>query len=440
MLYPLILSRGVHFSETEQTTKQKPIAVNDLQILEQGNTCYLMEKEVSITTLRDQRTKYKITQRELATKVGVSKQYLTMIENGKRPLSEELRQSLQQAIDELHLIKSACRLEVMIDYVRLHFMTKDVRRVVEDALRFPFEDMIREERGFYGFDATYRFGDLYIMQGAADSEELYTLLELKGRGCRMFECHMEALGWTWFDFFQHCLDNFSVRVKRLDLAIDDVDGILSIADLKRKCRIGEWESSWMKSYSGYESGQRLRNEEQDKRELMGETLYLGSLSSEIYFCAYEKDYEQYKKQGIPIEDAPVKNRFEIRLKNDRAYKAMEDLVFRRDVDSTIFEIVNRYTAFVDYVNGEQIISPRWQKFMGDGRSELRLTMKPEPYTVERTKKWFQKQVAPSLNLLLALDDMEDTSFVPDSLGCAAMSEKHVRVLKQVAKFREQKTE
>ena len=68
------------------------------------------------------------------------------------------------------------------------------------------------------------------------------------------------------------------------------------------------------------------------------------------------------------------------------------------------------------------------------RSELKLIVKPEPYTVERTRNWFKKQVAPSINLLLALDDMEGTHFVPDALGCAHMSDNHVRILKQVAKF------
>ena len=38
-------------------------------------------------------------------------------------------------------------------------------------------------------------------------------------------------------------------------------------------------------------------------------------------CIYEKDYEQYKKHDIPIADAEVKNRFEIRLKNERAFYA-----------------------------------------------------------------------------------------------------------------------
>ena len=36
---------------------------------------------------------------------------------------------------------------------------------------------------------------------------------------------------------------------------------------------------------------------------MGRTLYLGSLKSDVYFCIYEKDYEQYVKLGTPLEEA-----------------------------------------------------------------------------------------------------------------------------------------
>ena len=66
---------------------------------------------------------------------------------------------------------------------------------------------------------------------------------------------------------------------------------------------------------------------------MGNTLYIGSLQSEVYFCIYEKDYEQYKKNDIPIEDAEVKNRFEIRLKNERAYYAVRDLTRHMTIQS-----------------------------------------------------------------------------------------------------------
>ena len=68
-----------------------------------------------------------------------------------------------------------------------------------------------------------------------------------------------------------------------------------------------------RSFKSYRSGELVRK---DEKECMGNTLYIGSLQSEVYFCIYEKDYEQYKKNDIPIEDAEVKNRFEIRLKNE----------------------------------------------------------------------------------------------------------------------------
>ena len=69
---------------------------------------------------------------------------------------------------------------------------------------------------------------------------------------------------------------------------------------------------------------------------MGYTLYIGSLKSEVYFCVYEKSYEQYIKLGIPIEEAPIKNRFEIRLKNERAYYAVRDLLTYYDAERTAF--------------------------------------------------------------------------------------------------------
>ena len=44
-----------------------------------------------------------------------------------------------------------------------------------------------------------------------------------------------------------------------------------------------------------------------------------------------KTYEQYIKLDISIEEAPIKNRFEIRLKNERAYYAVRDLLTYYDV-------------------------------------------------------------------------------------------------------------
>ena len=64
-------------------------------------------------------------------------------------------------------------------------------------------------------------------------------------------------------------------------------------------------------------------------------------------CAYQKNYEQYVKNGTQIEDTEIKNRFEIRMKNERAYYAVVDLLTYRDAERTAFSIINHYVRFVD---------------------------------------------------------------------------------------------
>ena len=64
-------------------------------------------------------------------------------------------------------------------------------------------------------------------------------------------------------------------------------------------------------------------------------------------CAYQKNYEQYVKNGTEIENTEIKNRFEIRMKNERAYYAVVDLLTYRDAERTAFSIINHYVRFVD---------------------------------------------------------------------------------------------
>ena len=86
-------------------------------------------------------------------------------------------------------------------------------------------------------------------------------------------------------------------MKRIDLAINDHTGILDIPELAEKCRKREYIGK-SRSYKFYQSGELIKHREDD-REHMGRTLYLGSLKSDVYFCIYEKDYEQYVKLGTP---------------------------------------------------------------------------------------------------------------------------------------------
>ncbi len=104
-----------------------------------------------------------------------------------------------------------------------------------------------------------------------------------------------------------------------------------------------------------------------------------------------------KKNDIPIEDAEVKNRFEIRLKNERAYYAVRDLLVYDNPEHTAFKIINRYIRFVDKDDSKPRsdwkLNQEWAWFIGNNRERLKLTTKPEPYSFQRTLNWLSHQVA-----------------------------------------------
>ena len=167
---------------------------------------------------------------------------------------------------------------------------------------------------------------------------------------------------------------------------------------------------------------------------MGHTLYIGSLKSEVYFCCYEKNYEQYAKLGVPIEEAPIKNRFEIRLKDERAYYAVRELLTHYDAEQTAFSIINHYIRFVDREPEKRKtdwkLNERWAWFIGKDRPPIKLTTDPEPYTLERTLGWISRQVAPTLKMLKKIDAGNSTSYLKEIEDNAKLTEKHLQIIRQ----------
>ena len=275
----------------------------------------------------------------------------------------------------------------------------------------------------------YSLGDIFIYTSA--DEEKGVLLELKGRGCRQFESYLLAQQRSWYDFLMDALVDGGV-MKRIDLAINDHTGILDIPELAEKCRKREYIGK-SRSYKFYQSGELIKHREDD-REYMGRTLYLGSLKSDVYFCIYEKDYEQYVKLGTPLEEADIINRFEIRLRNERAYYAVRDLLTYYDAEQTAFSIINQYVRFVDEEpdkrKNDWKLNDRWAWFIGDNRQSLKLTTKPEPYTLDRTLRWVQRQVAPTLKMLKKIDKGNGTDYMETIEQQAKLTEKHEMIIKQ----------
>ena len=379
-----------------------------------------------IDHFKEQRTQYGVSQNQLAVMAGVSREYISRLESGKVTLTEEIKAKLTDALDKLNPENP---LEMVLDYVRIRFPTQDVKHVVEDILKIRLDVMIHEDFGFYSYSEHYVLGDVFVL--TSPDEEKGTLLELKGKGCRQRASYLLAQHRSWYDFLMDALLEGGV-MKRLDLAINDMAGILDIPELTEKCNHEECISVF-RSFKSYRSGELVKSREQD-RYGMGNTLYVGSLKSEVYFCIYEKDYEQYVKYEIPLEDTKIKNRFEIRLKNERAYYAVRDLLTYHDAERTAFDIINRYMRFadkeVDKRRSEWKTNERWAYFIGSDRGRLKLTTKPEPYTLTRTLNWISRQVAPTWKVLQQIDDTNGTTYLKDILNHAKLTERHKKLIEQ----------
>lgn len=379
-----------------------------------------------LKTFKNKRKSYGVSQNKLALVAGCRREYINRIETGKVNLTSEIKEQLTIALDKLNPDNP---LEMLFDYVRIRFSTLDVVHIIQDILKLNMKYLLHEDYGFYGYTEHYYIGDIFIL--TSNDQAKGVLLELKGKGCRQMESYLQAQERTWYDFLLDALSDGGV-MKRLDLAINDKVNILDIPELTSKCN-NEQCISVFRNFKSYRSGELLHQHEQEK-STMGHTLYIGSLKSEVYFCIYEKNYEQYVKLGTQLEDAPIKNRFEIRLKNERAYYAVRDLLTYNDAERTAFSIINRYIRFVDKEDGvkrsEWKLNQRWEWFIGENRSRLKLTTKPEPYTLERTLQWFSRQVAPTLKMAQKIDSLNGTSIIKDIVKNANLTDKHEKIIQQ----------
>lgn len=379
-----------------------------------------------IQDFADRRLQYGVSQTKLAVMAGISREHLSRIESGKVAVTEEMKVKLLEALEKFN---PETPLTMLFDYVRIRFPTLDIGHIIKDILQLNIQYMIHEDFGHYSYTEHYYIGDIFVY--TSPDEEKGVLLELKGKGCRQFESYLLAQERSWYDFLMDALVDGGV-MKRLDLAINDHTGMLDIPELTEKCRNEECVSVF-RSFKSYASGELVKHEEQDKAG-MGYTLYIGSLKSEVYFCVYEKSYEQYIKLGIPIEEAPIKNRFEIRLKNERAYYAVRDLLTYYDAERTAFSIINRYVRFVDKEadkkRSDWKLSVRWAWFIGENREPLKLTTKPEPYTLDRTLRWIQRQVDPTLKMLETITAKTGIDYLKEIRKSTKLTEKHYKIIEQ----------
>ena len=309
----------------------------------------------------------------------------------------------------------------MVDYVRVSFKTHDIDYILENVMHLKKDYMQELESGFYGYIGTFQLDNIKVFYSAL-GDNRGILVEMSGKGCRQFESFLNWRKQTWFDFFADCLEHKGTFT-RFDLAIDDYKTYFDIPMILEKVRNGEAVSKFRKS--DYNGSYAI-----DDGEAGGTTIYFGSKKSEVYLCFYQKNYEQAEKYNQSLEDYPDWNRYELRLKNDRANIAVKELIERQDLLKVAKEIINNYLRFVekrDTNRNTWKTCAFWEKFIGDV-SKLSLYMEPKRDFYERSRNWLKNSCSPTMKMVLEADETLGKNDLSDMIMGAELSDKQEKML------------
>ena len=352
--------------------------------------------------LKKFRKERNMTRKELSLKTGIPVSTLKAYENGYRTLKKE---DFIEIKNQFSLKNGDTNLtRYMIDYFRftLHNET-DIYFVAKEF--FGFDVMLRPETtSFMKYELLYRYGDIWFFgfnssfsENGEDKNRI--TVQLSGQGCRQLEMYLENSNLTWTDFikrFQKCYGgDFSVT--RIDIAVDE----MAMEDTKENFDLSTLVTRYYQQeiVSPFESENR-----------QGLSIYLGSRQSEMYFNFYEKRYEIAKKEGISVSASVrlfrIWNRYEVRFSQGKARAFVSEVLAGSEIAELTRSIFQGAIQIYDGTDehGFRKYDSKWQQLFGNHEA-VRLTVNPEPYSVERTIRWLVERVSNSLLFVSEIDRM-----------------------------------
>ena len=278
------------------------------------------------------------------------------------------------------------------------------------------------DRGRYGYDNAYTLDGIINVFYSAKRSDMGVHVELTGQGVRKYETIMEVDKVTWRQVFEH-LRTFAT-FSRIDLALDEYEGLVGFADIIKKIERGEHVGRCrsFKVISGRDSN----------GEHTGTTIYMGSNKSDLMLRVYEKNYERQAK-GYEI-DVPIWNRWELVLKHEKA----NDFVTRyldggHSFGSLFGGILADLIRFVE--PGEDTNKSRWQtstwwsEFLAEAEP-IQLKGKEYQPSLAKTLNWIENSTVTAIKGLSAIAKEENVDFLQLLMACQNCNENKIGKMKQ----------
>ncbi|MGT2801904.1 replication initiation factor domain-containing protein [Streptococcus henryi] len=375
-------------------------------------------------TLQKLRKELKVSQKQFAEIADMSLSTLKSYECGRREFSLEKFKEIKSKIG-FKVYDQKSPLRVMVDYLRITFMNvQNLKDFVQTYLYVPLKDFTDSETGLLNYNHLYRRGDIWIFD-FLDKEERnnYQIsIQLSGQGCRQMELILEKHNLDWRQFLEKMLyERGDMQVTRLDIALDEMyrgfdqeSSHFYLSDLMSQVYKKQVIFEHLKVWNHVGGGSLSLDATDDDRQ--GISLYFGSRQSNMFFNFYEKRYEYAKKEKISVEEAletfGVWNRYEIRLAQEKAHGLVEKFIDGSELGELARGLVNNemtvYNGIGQY--GAYIPDQKWEDMFGSAEP-LQLSVKPEPYSIDRTIRWLLFQVSNSLAYVEEADRIMDTEYL-----------------------------
>lgn len=378
------------------------------------------------------RKRLQLTQQQFAEKLDWSKSYLSMIETGKRTITKK---SIEKIRKTFHLDGGFLPMEAKIDFLRVRFKIHSPSQVIKKILQMNPDVFIYKNYGFNLYTESYCFSDIFVFSNP-ENLDMGVMIELRGQGCREYELVLEEQEETWTTFFWRLYQSdifgegliIDTKITRIDLALDEHLSLLypnyDLFELKEKVEQGLVDTTFRNfDFTGgivVKSGQRLNK---------GLSLYFGSRQSPFYLNFYQKDYELAKKEEISVEMARqkygIKNRYEIRLADEKAYLFVEYLLSTGEtIEWIVKELIDTAIKVYDCdSNGLRThYSQNWRMVI-ESMQELRLTMKGEKPNYDKALRWLSNYLAPTLKKIWIMDQTFGKNELMSRIQQAELKEK-----------------
>lgn len=324
-------------------------------------------------------------------------------------------------------------LTALIDWCQITVKDVDLFTVITDILKIPLSlmELQNKGKGIAGHELVAGFDNIKILKPTGKMQYNGFQILMSGSGCRNYENFLVINKETWFDFFARVCQ-YHVNFPRIDLAIDDHKPYLNIPELIRLTKQG-LISSQLRNYSENASGELSESIPVHK----GNTLYLGSSNSDFRIVFYEKGYEQAEKFGKELD--PNWNRYELRFRQERANKVVQELIARRDVAEIAMSVLNGKIRFLEQPENKSTSRkrlyptyPPWELFMQD-IEKIKLTIQPQKKTLNSIWNCLESSVAPSLKLFSEIGELDNCDYIQVLIEQAKMNDTQIKIYEDYKK-------